>query len=84
MILPILSILLEFARSGFTKFAADLDGAFYYVHVFEYLEPEVAVEIWVVGEEFVDDVEGLLRLLPAEKCTEPSVWWSMWPSTPKI
>ena len=54
-------------------FSPDLNGAFDQVDIFEDLKPKIVIEIRVVGEEFVDDIERLLRFLAADECTEPAV-----------
>jgi len=54
-------------------FSPDLNGAFDQVDIFEDLKPKIVIEIRVVGEEFVDDIEGLLAFLSTDKSTEPAV-----------
>ena len=56
-----------------TILRTDLDGAFNDVRVLEYLKPQVAVEVWIISEKFIDDIECLLRLLPADKGAKPAV-----------
>jgi hypothetical protein len=44
-----------------------------HVDIFEDLEPQIAIEVWVVGKKLVDHVQRLLISLPAKKGTEPVV-----------
>ena len=54
-------------------FTANFNGAFDEVDVFEDLEPQVVIEVRVIGKEFVDDNQRLFAPLAADERTEPAV-----------
>ncbi len=55
------------------KFLSDLHCPFDQIDVLQDLQPQVFVEVWVIGEEFVDDIQRLFASLAADECTEPAV-----------
>jgi hypothetical protein len=52
--------------SRLTVFGSDPYRTLDEVDILQYLQPQIAVEIWVVDEEFVDDRQRFLVTLPAD------------------
>src|SRR5690606_4944007 len=55
------------------KVRTNLYGSFDRVGVFKNFQPQVVVELRVVGKEFVDDAESFFAPLAADERTEPSI-----------